>query len=68
MVDGGNKQHGTIPKDNATSPTAALESVLLPSSSYSKEGRDVSIFNFPNAFVQTRLENDEDKAVMRMQV
>ena len=29
MVDGGNKQRGTIDKEDAVSPTAALESVLL---------------------------------------
>ena len=29
MVAGGNKQRGTIDKEDAASPTAALESVLL---------------------------------------
>ena len=29
MVDGGNKQRGTIDKEDAVSPTVALESVLL---------------------------------------
>ena len=31
MITGGNKQCGTIDKEDAASPTAALESVLLTS-------------------------------------
>ena len=66
MVAGGNKQRGTIDKQDATSPTAALESVLLTAIIDAKEGRDVAVIDIPNAFIQTRLENDEDKAVMRL--
>jgi hypothetical protein len=66
MVAGGNKQRGTIGKQDASSPTAALESVLLTAVINAKEGRDVAVIGIPNAFVQTRLENEEDKAVMRL--
>jgi hypothetical protein len=66
MVAGGNKQHGTIDKQDASSPTAALESVLLTAVIDAKEGRDVAVIDIPNAFVQTRLENEKDKAVMRL--
>ena len=31
-----------------------------------KEHRDVAVIDIPNAFVQTQLENDEDKAIMRL--
>ena len=66
MVAGGNKQRGTIPKEEATSPTAKLESVLLTAQIDAAERRDVAIIDVPNAFIQTRLENDKDKAVLRL--
>ena len=55
MVAGGNKQIGRIDKTDATSTTAALESVLLTSIIYAKEGRGVAIIDIPNAFVTTRI-------------
>ena len=54
MVAGGNNQRGHIDKTDATSPTAALESVLLTSTIDAKEGRDVDIIDIPNAFVTKR--------------
>jgi hypothetical protein len=66
MVAGGYKQRGTIDNQDASSPTAALESVLLTAINDAKEERDVAVIDIPNAFVQTRLVNDEDKAIMRM--
>ena len=58
LVAGGNKQRGTINKEDAASPTAALESILLTATIDAKEGRDVAIIDIPNAFVQTRIEDD----------
>jgi hypothetical protein len=66
MVAGGNKQCGTIDKAQASSPTVSLESVLLTSVIDAQERRDVATIDIPNAFVQTKLENEEDKAVMRL--
>jgi hypothetical protein len=66
MAAGGNKQRGTIEKLEASSPTAALESVLLTAIIDAHEGRDVAVIDIPNAFVQTRLEDDADKAIMRL--
>ena len=51
MVDGGNKQRSTIDKEYATSPTAALESVLLTSTIDAAEERDVAVIDIPNAFI-----------------
>jgi hypothetical protein len=65
-VAGGNKQRGTIPKEEASSPTAKLESVLLTAIIDAQEHRDVATIDIPNAFVQTRLVNDSDKAIMRL--
>ena len=66
MVAGGNTQHGTIDKEDATSPTTALESVLLKSTIYAAEERDVAVIDIPNAFIQTRIKNNEDKVVLRL--
>ena len=66
MVAGGNKQRGTINKEDAASPTAVLESILLTATIDAKEGRDVAIIDIPNAFVQTRIEDDNDIVIMRL--
>ena len=65
MVAGGDKQRGSIEKLEASSPTAALESVLLTAVIDAKEHRHVAVIDIPNAFVQTRLD-EEDKVVMRL--
>ena len=66
MVAGGNKQRGHIHKTDATSPTAALESVLLTSTIGTKEGRDVAIIDIPNAFVTTRIEDKKDTVIVHL--
>jgi hypothetical protein len=67
MVAGGNKQRGTIEKQDTSSPTASLESVLLTAVIDANERRDVVVIDIPNAFVQTRLKkNDKDKAIMHL--
>ena len=66
MVAGGNKQRGTIDKEDAASPTAALKSVLLTSTIDAAEEMDVSVIDIPNAFIHTRIKNDEDKVVLRL--
>ena len=66
MVASGNKQRNHIEKKDATSPTSALESVLLTATIDAKEGRDVAIFNIPNAFVNTRIEKKDDITTIRL--
>ena len=66
MVAGSNKHRGHIDKTNATSPTAALESVLLTSTIDAKEGRDMAIIGIPNAFVTTRIEDKKDIVIVRL--
>ena len=66
MVAGGNKQRGTIDKEDAASPTAALESVLLASTIDAAEERDVPVIEITNAFIQTRIKNEKDKLVLRL--
>ena len=66
MVAGGNNQGGNIEKTDATSPTAALESVLLTSTINAKEGRDVAIIDIPNAFVTTRINNKKGVFIVQL--
>jgi hypothetical protein len=65
-VGGGNKQRDFISKENASSPIVATESVLLTSLVDAQENCDGAIVDIPNAFIQTVMENNEDKVVMRI--
>jgi hypothetical protein len=58
MVAGGNKHGGNIDKLDASSPTAALESVLITAIIDAHKGHNVAEINIINTFVQTRLEDD----------
>ena len=62
----GNKQNNHIDKTDATSPTAALEYVLITATIDAKEGKDVAIVDIPNAFVTTRIEKKDDIATIRL--
>ena len=66
MVTDGSKQHTSIMKEDATSPTVALESVLLMAMIDAAEGWDVATIDILNAFVQTRLDDNSDKVLMRL--
>ena len=66
MVTDGSKQHTSIAKEDATSPTVALELVLLMATIDAAEGQDVTTIDIPNAFVQTRLDDDSNKVLMRL--
>jgi hypothetical protein len=43
-----------------------MESVLLTSLVDTQENRDVAIVDIPNAFIQTVVEDDKDKVIMRI--
>ncbi len=57
-VAGGNKQRDFISKENASSPTVAMESVLLTSLVDAQENRDVAIVDISDAFIQMVVENN----------
>ena len=60
----GCKQHLHTPKDDASSPTVATESVLLSCVIDAKERHDVATVNIPGAFMQ----GDQDETVhMRLE-
>jgi hypothetical protein len=48
----GRKQREHIPKEDASSPTVAIEAVMLISVIDAKEGRDVATVDIPGAFMQ----------------
>jgi hypothetical protein len=60
MVAGGNIQQDYLSKEEASSPTAATESVLLMSVVNAMENRDAAIIDIPNAFIQTCGEREND--------
>ena len=65
-VAGGNKQRDFISKEDASSPTVSTESVLLSCIIDALEGRDVAVIDIPNAFIQTRVENEKDMVYIRI--
>jgi hypothetical protein len=65
-VAGRNKQRNYISKEDASSPTVAMESVLLLCIIDAEEYRDVAIVDIPNAFVQTRVENKKYMAFVKI--
>jgi hypothetical protein len=65
-VAGGNKQQDYISKEDASSPTVATESVLLPCIIDAEEEQDVAVVGIPNAFVQTRVKNEKDMVFIKI--
>jgi hypothetical protein len=65
-VAGGNKQRDYISKEDASSPTVATEAVLLSCIIDAEEGRDVAVIDIPNAFIQTRVEDENDMAFIKI--
>jgi hypothetical protein len=65
-VAGGNKQRDYISKEDASSPTVATESVLLSCIIDAEEGRDVAVIDIPNAFIQTRIEDEKDMTFIKL--
>lgn len=60
----GSTQREYIDRDDAASPTAATDSILITGTIDAKQGRDVMTADIPNAFVQTNI--DEKKVGHRV--
>ena len=58
-VADGRKQRGEFTKEEAASPTAALESILLTCVIDAREGREIATCDIPNVFVQTDAEEED---------
>ena len=65
IVTGGNKQRDYISEEEARSPTEATESVLLIWIIDAKEESNVAGIDIPNAFIQTRIDNEKDMAIIK---
>jgi hypothetical protein len=62
----GNKQQDYISKEDASLLTIATESVLLSCIIDGEEERDIAVINIPNVFVQTRVEDKKDMAIIKL--
>jgi hypothetical protein len=62
----GNKQHDYISKEDVSSPTVSTESVLLSYIVNAEEERDVAVIDIPNLFIETRVEHEEDKVIIKL--
>jgi hypothetical protein len=51
-VAGGNKQRDYISKEDASSPTVTTEAILLSCIINAEEGRDATVIDIRNAFIQ----------------
>jgi hypothetical protein len=60
----GSTQRDYISKEDAASPTACTESILLTATIDAKENRDIMSADIPNAFVQTDMENNNNEKMM----
>ncbi len=66
QVAGGNKQQGYITKEDASSPTLSSEAVMLTCGIDATKKRDVAVVDIPNAFVQTVVEDEKNRAFIRI--
>ena len=62
----GSTQREYIPREEATSPTAATEAILITGVLDAKQGRDVMTLDIPNAFVQTPIPERGEKIIMKI--
>jgi hypothetical protein len=69
LVSNGKPTREWVSKDDAASPTASLEGILLTSILDVKENRDVMSADIPNAFIQANLpdmKDGEERVVMKI--
>ena len=68
MCANGSTQRAYTPKEEATSPTAATESILLTGVIEAKQNRDIMTLDVPNAFVQTTVPQGEgdERIIMKI--
>ena len=60
----GRKQHDYIKKEDAASPTVALESILIMAAIDAHEGRGVAVIDIPGAFLHA--EQDDKNVIMKL--
>jgi hypothetical protein len=62
----GSTQREYIEREDASSPTAATETILITGVIEAKQRRDIMTNDVPNAFVQTPVPQDGDKIIMKI--
>jgi hypothetical protein len=62
----GSTQRAYISREEASSPTAASEAILITGVIDAKQKRGVMTLDIPNAFVQTKITLDGDKIIMKI--
>ena len=62
----GSTQRSYIDKEEATSPTALTEAIIITAAIEADENRDVMTVDIPNAFVQTEMEDKEERIIMKI--
>jgi hypothetical protein len=66
MCANGSTQRIYIVREEATSPTAAADAILITGVIDVKQRRDVMTLDVPNAFVQTPIPQNGDKIIMKI--
>jgi hypothetical protein len=66
MCANGSIQRAYISKEDASSPTAMTESILLTAAIDAKQKRDVMTADVPNAFVQTEIDRGGVRIIMKI--
>jgi hypothetical protein len=59
-------QREFVSREDATSTTAATESIFLTASIEAEEGRDIMTVDIPNAFAQTKLDLKKEKVIVKI--
>jgi hypothetical protein len=62
----GSTQREYIDREDATSPTAATDSILITGVIEAKQQRDIMTNDVPDAFVQTPIPQDGEKIIMKI--
>jgi hypothetical protein len=62
----GSTQCAYIAREEASSPTAASEAIIITGVIDAKQNRDVMLLDIPIAFVQTEISLDGDRIIMKI--
>eukprot|EP00957_Ditylum_brightwellii_P185371 14115004-Ditylum_brightwellii.AAC.1 len=62
----GSMQRTYIAREEAASPTATTEAILITGVIEAKQQRDIMMLDIPNAFIQTPVPQAGDKIIMKI--
>ena len=68
IVAGGNRQRDFIPKEDSSSPAVATKAVILSCIIDAEEKRNVVVIDTPNAFIQTRVKNENKMVAIKIRL